>query len=130
MTREELIEKVARSMDPLNSQLFDIFIKKGVDREEALRLLPIDKAEAAIDTVYNVLASPTEEMTFAARHLMLWLGSNRPTEKVLIFWCERRGLPVPYGCENVDHVPPKALQSAWIFDAMLSASPLAPEAEE
>ena len=77
--------------------------------------------------IYAELKESSEQMTFAARHLMMWLTGGRPSEKNLKMWCERRGLPVPVGCEDVDHIPPKAAMAAWVFEAMLAASPLAPE---
>lgn len=113
MTRDELIEKVANAI--------------WHDRARHIPKSMNDLAEEIINTIFEELKEPNEEMAFAARNLMLLLGNNRPTEQSLMLWCERRGLPVPDGCENIDHVPPKAIQSAWIFKAMLNASPLAPE---
>ena len=80
-------------------------------------------------TILAALQEPTEDMTDAARHLMMWLTGGRPSEKNLKFWCERRGLPVPGGCDDVDHVPPKAAMAAWVFEAMLNASPLGEQSE-
>lgn len=85
-----------------------------------------ETSDEILNVIFDVLNKQTEEMTFAARHLMMWLTGDRPSEKNLKFWCERRGFPVPVGCENVDHVPPKAAMAAWVFEAMLNASPLAP----
>lgn len=124
MTREELIEKVASSIYK---------VRNGAGCQHWGRLpnshkLPyIQDANAAINTIFDALKEPTGKMTDASRHLMLWLGDNRPTEKALAFWCERRGLPIPEGCCDVDHVPPKAQQAAWVFQAMIAASPLAQE---
>lgn len=128
MTRDDLIdagilalmnaERAQINLDPLDS--LDQAILNDV---EIIR----PQVEAVADAFFAALREQTEEMTFAARHLMMWLTGGRPSEKNLKFWCERRGLPVPVGCEDIDHVPPKSAMAAWVFEAMLNASPLAPE---
>ncbi|WP_376710342.1 hypothetical protein [Pseudochrobactrum lubricantis] len=118
MTRDELIKEVAYQM--------------AIEKSGGNNPIPDPRylegmATAAVDTIFSTLNKQTEEMTFSARHLMMWLTGGRPSERNLKFWCEQRGLPVPIGCGDVDHVPPKAAMAAWVFEAMLNASPLAPE---
>lgn len=135
MTREELIEKVAKSICTDWGYLWegdkdDMQViadnEEPYDERPSKRLFKL-AAEGVVNTIFDALKEPTGKMTDASRHLMLWLGDNRPTEKALAFWCERRGLPIPEGCCDVDHVPPKAQQAAWVFQAMIAASPLAQE---
>ncbi|QYM72872.1 hypothetical protein K1X45_15805 [Pseudochrobactrum sp. Wa41.01b-1] len=117
MTRDELIKEVAYQM---------AIEKCGGDNPIPDPRHFESMATVAVDTVFTTLNKQTEEMTFAARHLMMWLTGGRPSEKNLKFWCERQGLPVPVGCEDIDHVPPKSAMAAWVFEAMLNASPIAP----
>lgn len=115
MTRDELLHQVALAI-------------MGIDTQQKVPMPHhLQYAENVLSTIFAALHEPTEEMTGSARHLIMWLHNDRPTEHWLKFWCERRGLPVPEGCEDIDHVPPKAQQAAWVFQAMLAASPLAPE---
>lgn len=78
--------------------------------------------------VIEALGQPTEEMLDAARHLMMWLDSSRPTEAGLRQKCRWMGKTPPPECRDIDHVPPKALRTFWIWRAMISAA-LSPEAK-
>nr|WP_278388446.1 hypothetical protein [Brucella intermedia] len=123
--RQELIETIAQKMqekwsgghinwDRLHGQL-----KKDY----------LDIAEVAADTIRAALKEPTEGMTSSVRHIMMWLGETRPTEKSLMDMCERRGVEPPDGCGAFDHVPSKAAQSYWIWQEMLAASALGEQSE-
>lgn len=111
MTRDELIDKVATALDKAERENSDFH----------------HMADVAISTIFAALKDSTEQMDDAARHLMMWLAYDRPTEHALHFMHKRMGKPLPEGCQDIDHVPPKAQQSAWIWQAMINASPLGPE---
>ena len=87
-------------------------------------------AETILNTIFAALNEPTEGMNDKARYLMSWLdGYGRPTYKNLRTHCRLLGKTPPPDCPDIDHVPPKAQRTAWIFQAMLHASPLAPEGD-
>ncbi|MDT6941911.1 hypothetical protein RI570_17550 [Brucella pseudogrignonensis] len=58
--RQTLIENAARRMKPDTAKLVDTLIRAGAPSEEAVKLLPLDQAEAAINTVFDALQEPTE----------------------------------------------------------------------
>lgn len=65
----------------------------------------------------------TEAMVDGPRHIFQWLAfGDRPTERSLMQHCARLRKPMPEDCNDVDHVPPKALQAAWVWSAMIAAS--------
>lgn len=120
MPSKELIEKVARVIcfetgsmgDPMPIEM------QRVDRDWQEH---VTAAKAAIFAILAALQEPTEGMTGNVRHIMMWLGEARPTEKSLMEMCERRGVEPPNGCGVFDHVPSKAAQAYWIWQEMLAA---------
>lgn len=63
-----------------------------------------------------------DEANDAARHIMMWMDmGDRPTEAKLLYLCNRFGHPLPEGCRDVDHVPPKATRSFWILKTIVEA---------
>ena len=54
----EMIERVARAMKPPMAKLVDRLIEMGADRDEAVKLLPLAEARAAIEA----MREPTLEM--------------------------------------------------------------------
>lgn len=90
---------------------------------------PNTTASEILSTILTALQEPTEGMTGSVRHIMMWLGEARPTEKSLMEMCERRGVEPPNGCGVFDHVPSKAAQAYWIWQEMLAASPLGEQSE-
>lgn len=62
MTRDELIEKVARSMD---SQLW-LDKDNWIDIPSLTLSRSLQFAEVAINTIFDALKEPTDEMCFAA----------------------------------------------------------------
>lgn len=115
MTRDELIE-----------ELESIIFHHELEGDETR-----DTATVILDTIFAALKDSTEQMDDAARHLMMWLdGYPRPTYKNLTTHCRLMGKPLPNVCPNIDHVPPKAQRLSWIWQAMISASPLAPNNKE
>lgn len=123
MTRDELIEKVAISIHESMWANVD-FDRLHGQQKKHLR----QEAEIAVNTIFDALKEPTEDMNDAARHLMLWQdGYSRPTYKNLKTHCRLLRKAAPDDCEDIDHVPPKAQRTSWIYQAMLAASPLAPK---
>lgn len=105
----------------LKQEIIDIFLRNLEGKTlEAM-------ADEVIDAAYAALKEPTEEMTLAARHLMIWIHSDMPTEEDLALWCTAHGRPTPENCNpELNHAPSNAQQATWVLQAMLTASPLAP----
>lgn len=98
-------------------------VEKGAKAlEERLKGEEFFSYEEAARTTIEALKEPTEGMLDAARHLMMWLDFDRPTEAALIAHCKRLGKEPPPECRDVDHVPPKALRTFWIYRAMITAA--------
>jgi hypothetical protein len=109
-----------RALEKANAAYWDCSTDPEGERD-------MEKAIAAylseMDAVI-VPRDPPEQMLDAARHLMMWIDMYpRPTEKGLIAHCKRMGKAAPEECRDVDHVPPKALRTFWIYRAMLTAAP-------
>lgn len=125
MTRDELIENIIATIienPPTTTRVRDAGFLEYTEKVDHS-----PTAVAVADTIFAALKDSTEQMDDAARHLMMWLAYDRPTGHALHFMHKRMRKPLPEGCQDIDHVPPKAQQSAWIWQAMLAASPLAPE---
>lgn len=75
MTHEELIEKVARNMNPLSAKLVDMLIAYGAPHKDAIQLLPIDEAAAAIETIFAALRVPSED--FEPENISYHRGMSR-----------------------------------------------------
>lgn len=134
MTHDELIEKVAKELERSDTreygwtpEQFDVWWHHDpLNRNHHRQKL---RAKAAISTILSALLEPTEGMTGSVRHILMWLGETRPTEKSLMEMCERRGVEPPDGCGAFDHVPSKAAQAYWIWQQMLAASALGEQEE-
>ena len=102
MAETSMVEKVARALAEADS---------AVATYEEL-------ARAAIEA----MGEPTEAQLDAVRHIMMWLDFSSPTEVALVDHCKRLGKEPPPECRGVDHVPPKALRTFWIYRGMIDAA--------
>lgn len=56
----EMVERVARAINPIMADLADMMIGKGAPRENVLELLPLDQARAAIEAMREPTAAMCE----------------------------------------------------------------------
>lgn len=115
----DMVEKVARAIyeaDDVWSAAFpwpDMPPTREQSADEYRRV-----ARAAIEA----MREPTEEQLDAVRHLMMWLDFDRPTEAALLDHCRRLGKEPPKECRDIDHVPPKALRTFWLYRSMIDTA--------
>ncbi|WP_456868427.1 hypothetical protein [Galbibacter sp. BG1] len=90
---------------------------RGYDEALSLALAPViaEVRKAAMDSLIEDV-----DALDGARHLLMWIdGYPRPTHKNLRTYCRLMGKTPPDDCEDIDHVPPKALRTQWILKAII-----------
>lgn len=69
-----------------------------------------------------IAREPTAAMIRSARHLAIWWGSAKHTERDLLRLCRAVGITPPPDCDDHDAVPPVGVALGWIWRAMHDAA--------
>lgn len=72
----EMVERVARAMDPMSAKIADMLISKGLKSSDVLGILPMEKARAAIEA----MREPTEAMVEYALDVRPIMMPDTPRE--------------------------------------------------
>lgn len=79
----EMVERVARAIDPMSAKAADMLMAKGLSRKDVLAILPMGKARAAIEAM---TLPEIDEYTFlrieesAARKMRQWARGYAPQD--------------------------------------------------